>query len=154
MRVAEVLRPAYLVSSSEGNKVVMPAKVVIFVKIEEKFMSSYIGIDLGTTYSAVATIDKAGRPVIIENEDTVSSPKGNITASAISFKKDEAIVGDQARKIIGLNDNVVARFKRNMGTSEVYSIQGNDYTPTELSAILLKKLKKSLKIMLANCLRL
>ena len=105
-------------------------------------MSNYIGIDLGTTYSAVATIDEAGRPVIIESEDTVSSPKGNITASAILIKKDDAIVGDQARKLIGLSDNVASRFKRHMGTSEVYNIQGKDYTPTELSAVVLKKLKK------------
>lgn len=105
-------------------------------------MSNYIGIDLGTTYSAVATIDDAGRPIIIENENKIASPKGNITASALLLKDNGLVVGDQARKVLGLNPNAVGRFKRIMGTSEVVTISDQDYTPTELSALVLAELKR------------
>ena len=105
-------------------------------------MPNYIGIDLGTTYSAVATIDDAGRPIIIENEDKIASPKGNITASTILLLESGMLVGDQARKVLGLNPNAVARFKRIMGTSEVVTLSGKDYTPTDLSALVLKDLKR------------
>jgi molecular chaperone DnaK len=55
-------------------------------------MASYIGIDLGTTYSAVAHIDDTGRPTIVHNSDGE-----NITPSCVMFEGDKAIVGEEAR---------------------------------------------------------
>jgi len=102
-------------------------------------MSAFIGIDLGTTYSAVSTIDEHGIPKIINNSD-----KGlNITPSCIWIKGNKKYeVGEEARKELGINDNVVARFKRDMGTKEKYSVNGEELTPTDCSALVLKKLFK------------
>ena len=101
-------------------------------------MPSYIGIDLGTTFSAVSTIDNTGRPKIIENEDG-----HNITASCVSINGDKLIVGEQARRALQLPPhNAVGRFKREMGTDKTYDLDGNKYTPTDLSAVVLKEMKK------------
>ena len=79
-------------------------------------MASFIGIDLGTTYSAISYFDKKGVPTIIHN-----SEGDNITPSCISFDGDTVdFTGKEARKVIGLDDeNVAARFKRDMGTSKI-----------------------------------
>lgn len=102
-------------------------------------MGNFIGIDLGTTYSAVSTIDETGRPVIIHNDDG-----DNITASCVCEKADnEMEVGEFARRQWGNKpESAAARFKRDMGTSAKYSINGQEFTPTELSAFVLKKLKQ------------
>jgi len=102
-------------------------------------MSSYIGIDLGTTYSAVATIDQSGRPVIVHNSDGQ-----NITPSCIALSSDGTVdVGEQARRTWGVNPEIsAARFKREMGTDKVFEVQGQTLTPTELSALVLKKIVK------------
>ena len=100
-------------------------------------MSSFIGIDLGTTFSAVSTIDETGRPVIVHNSDGQ-----NITPSCIEFSNGKAFVGEEAKKTFGMSPNCVCRFKRHMGESKTYDIEGNTYTPTDLSSILLKKLLK------------
>jgi len=97
---------------------------------------SYIGIDLGTTFSAVATIDKTGRPKILHNIDGI-----NITPSCIMIGENKTVeVGEEARKGYGLDPNVAARFKRQMGTNTIYKICGQEFTPTDLSAFVLKKL--------------
>ena len=103
-------------------------------------MAAFIGIDLGTTYSSISYIDDNGRPQIIRND------KGqNITPSCILFKSDKsATVGEVARKELG-QPNVLARFKRDMGTSVKYNINGKDYTPTDCSALILKKLVQDAK---------
>ena len=99
-------------------------------------MASFIGIDLGTTYSAISYIDDTGRPKIINNSDGE-----NITASCIAFEgATVSHIGDIARKMYGIEDNVAARFKRYMGKSKKYTINGKKYTPTSLSAEILKKL--------------
>ena len=101
-------------------------------------MSAFIGIDLGTTYSAISTIDEHGIPKIINN-----SEGQNITPSCIWIKGNKKYeVGEEARKELGTNDNVVARFKRDMGTKEKYSVNGEDLTPSDCSALVLKKLFK------------
>ena len=99
---------------------------------------SFIGIDLGTTFSSVATIDDTGRPVCVEN------PSGdNSTPSCISFDTGEPLVGEEARKELFLpGSHAIGRFKRDMGTDKIYKLNGHNLTPTELSALLLKKLKK------------
>jgi len=98
-------------------------------------MSVFIGIDLGTTYSAVSYIDDTGRPKVIHN-----SEGSNVTPSCIDFANEKASVGEEARKSLGLSSTIAARFKRDMGTSKTYKIGGSEYTPTDCSAIVLKKI--------------
>ena len=100
-------------------------------------MANYIGIDLGTTFSAAAYIDKSGRPKIINNDRDQ-----NITPSCVAKIKGEIVVGERARRQWGNDEaNAAARFKRDMGTSVLHKISGKDFTPTELSAAVLKKIK-------------
>ena len=98
-------------------------------------MSSYIGIDLGTTFSAVATLDETGRPVIIKNREE------NLLPSAVMINKGSLLVGEQARKAYQTSGNVAARFKRYMGEKKTYELAGKTYSPTDLSVAVLKKLK-------------
>ena len=100
-------------------------------------MGNVIGIDLGTTFSAVAHIDESGRPAIVLND------RGdNITPSCVAMHKGSLVVGEVARRTWGNDpENAASRFKRDMGTSRKYSIASKEYTPAQLSAELLKKLK-------------
>jgi molecular chaperone DnaK len=99
-------------------------------------VSSFVGIDLGTTFSAVATIDDTGRPAIVHNRDG-----SNITPSVVLFRDDGvAEVGEGARRSLGIHPSCLGRFKRDMGTSTVYKVKSGEFTPTQLSTILLKKL--------------
>ena len=98
-------------------------------------MANIIGIDLGTTFSAVAKIDETGRPVIVHNQQGQ-----NITPSVVFIEKSgRPIVGETARKEIG-QPCVFHRFKRDMGSQVKYEHGGNSYTPTDLSALVLKEL--------------
>ena len=98
-------------------------------------MASFIGIDLGTTYSLVSYLDDTGRPKIIRNAEGQ-----NLTPSCIEVNGDEITVGETARRGLGWNDKVLARFKRDMGTSETYKVGSKEFTPTECSVFILKKL--------------
>ncbi len=92
-------------------------------------MPNYIGIDLGTTFSAAAYIDESGRPRIINNDRDE-----NITPSCVAKIKGEIVVGERARRQWGNDEeNAAARFKRDMGTSVTHAIGGQNFTPTELS---------------------
>jgi len=100
----------------------------------------FIGIDLGTTYSAVAVVNETGRCQIVADRDG-----SNITPSAVAFReeggKKVAEVGEEARRAIGIDPNVAARFKRDMGEPDQNRrVLGQEYTPTELSAFVLKRL--------------
>lgn len=100
-------------------------------------MASYIGIDLGTAYSAVATIDDTGRPKILLNNGR------NITPSCVLVENDKLIVGEKPESRLGLKGfEVGARFKRNMGEDISISIGSKEYTPTDLSAAVLSEMKK------------
>ena len=100
-------------------------------------MTNYVGIDLGTTFSAVAYIDDTGRPRIVNNDRDE-----NITPSIVGKRGSNLVVGESARRAWGADERMgAARFKRSMGTSTMHQIDGNDYTPTELSAAVLKQLK-------------
>ena len=100
-------------------------------------MTNYVGIDLGTTFSAVAYIDETGRPQIVNNDRDE-----NITPSIVGKRDGNLVVGESARRAWGAdNRKGAARFKRDMGTSNTHHIDGNEYTPTELSAAVLKALK-------------
>ena len=101
-------------------------------------MTAFIGIDLGTTFSAVATIDETGRPIIVANRDGK-----NITPSCVTEEDGVVEVGEHARKTWGSTpDRAAARFKRDMGTSKTHSIGGHQFSPAELSTFVLKKLLK------------
>lgn len=109
-------------------------------------MASYIGIDLGTSFSAVSYIDETGRPTIVHNSDGV-----NITPSCVLFEDDRVIVGEIAKRQWGVSSkSVAARFKREMGTSIRYNIAGQSLTPTALSAFVLKKLKQDTETAIGN----
>lgn len=100
-------------------------------------MSKVIGIDLGTTNSCVAVME-GGEAVVIPN------PEGNrTTPSVVGFKKDgERIVGETAkRQAITNPDRTIISIKRHMGTNHKEKIDDKEYTPQEISAIILQKLK-------------
>ena len=102
---------------------------------EIEHMSKIIGIDLGTTNSAVAVLEGT-EPKIIAN------PEGNrITPSVVSFKNGEIIVGDAAKRQAVTNPDTVISIKSKMGTSEKVSANGKEYTPQEISAMILQYLK-------------
>jgi len=103
-------------------------------------MASFIGIDLGTTYSSVSYLDDTGRPQIIRNSEGV-----NLTPSCIEINDEEINVGEYARRGLGWNDKVLARFKRDMGTSEKYKVKDQEFTPTKCSAFVLTKLLQDAK---------
>ncbi|HEY4543518.1 MAG TPA: molecular chaperone DnaK [Tissierellaceae bacterium] len=101
-------------------------------------MSKIIGIDLGTTNSAVAVME-GGEPIIIPNAE------GNrTTPSVAAFTKDgERLVGETAkRQAITNPDRTIQSIKREMGSDYKKNIDGKDYTPQELSAMILQKLKQ------------
>lgn len=98
-------------------------------------MSKIIGIDLGTTNSCVAVME-GKEPKVIPN------PEGNrTTPSVVAFKDDERIIGDAAKRQIVVNPNTIASIKRKMGTGEKVDINGKQYTPQEISAMILQYLK-------------
>ena len=100
-------------------------------------MAKTIGIDLGTTNSCVAVIE-GGEPVVIPNAEGART-----TPSVVAFSKDgERMVGQVAkRQAITNPDKTVSSIKREMGTSYKVSIDGKQYTPQEISAMILSKLK-------------
>ena len=101
-------------------------------------MGNLVGIDLGTTYSAIATLDETGRPVIIDN-----SEGGNITPSIVLFESEtNVIVGNIAMQNFGVDKNAFGRFKREMGTNKEYDAFGKKYNPAALSSFVLKKMKE------------
>ena len=100
-------------------------------------MSKIIGIDLGTTNSCVAVLE-GGEPVVIAN------PEGSrTTPSVVAFKGGERLVGSVAkRQAITNPDNTVSSIKREKGSDYRRTIDGKSYTPQEISAMILQKLKQ------------
>jgi molecular chaperone DnaK len=102
-------------------------------------VNTFVGIDLGTTYSAVAYIDNDGKPQIIPDE------AGNhLTPSVVSFEENRILVGDEAKEQQALGKReAVSFFKRSMGDPNfVLSFHGQSYTPVDLSSLVLARLKK------------
>lgn len=98
-------------------------------------MSKIIGIDLGTTNSCVAVLE-GGEPKVIPN------PEGNrTTPSVVAFKNGERQVGEVAKRQSITNPNTVMSVKRHMGTDYKETIEGKEYTPQEISAMILQYLK-------------
>ena len=100
-------------------------------------MAKIIGIELGTTNSCVAVLE-GGEPVVIPNAEGART-----TPSVVAFKGSERIVGSAAkRQAITNPDKTISSIKREMGTSYKKHIDGKDYTPQEISAMILQKLKQ------------
>ncbi|MFC7684626.1 molecular chaperone DnaK [Ureibacillus sp. GCM10028918] len=98
-------------------------------------MSKIIGIDLGTTNSCVAVLE-GGEPKVIPN------PEGNrTTPSAVSFKNGEKQVGEVAKRQSITNPNTILSIKSKIGTSEKVTVEDKEYTPQEVSAMILQYLK-------------
>ena len=98
-------------------------------------MSKIIGIDLGTTNSCVSVMD-GGECKVITN------PEGNrTTPSVVAYKNGERIVGDAAKRQVVTNKNTISSVKRLMGTNEKVELEGKQYTPQEISAMILQYLK-------------
>ena len=100
-------------------------------------MGKIIGIDLGTTNSCVAVME-GGEPVVIANAEGMRT-----TPSVVGFAKDgERLVGEIAkRQAVSNPDNTIISIKRDMGSDRKVRIEGKDYTPQEISAMILTKLK-------------
>ena len=100
-------------------------------------MSKVIGIDLGTTNSCVAVLE-GGEPTVITNAEGMRT-----TPSVVSFTKSgERLVGETAKRIaITEPEGTVASIKRHMGENYTVNLRGRDYTPQEISAMILQKLK-------------
>ncbi len=100
-------------------------------------MSKIIGIDLGTTNSVVAVME-GGQPTII-----TTSEGSRLLPSVVAFKGEERLVGFVAkRQAVSNPDKTVSSIKRHMGTNYTVRIDGKDYTPQEISAMILRKLKE------------
>jgi molecular chaperone DnaK len=105
---------------------------------EKTDMARAVGIDLGTTNSAVSVLE-GGEPSVIANAEGFRT-----TPSIVAFTKDgEVLVGETAKRQAVTNvDRTIASVKRHMGTDWSFKVDGKDYTPQELSARILAKLKR------------
>ena len=98
-------------------------------------MSKIIGIDLGTTNSCVSVLE-GGQPVIVAN------PEGNrTTPSVVAFKNGERQVGEVAKRQSVTNPNTIMSIKSKMGSNEKVTIEDKEYSPQEVSAMILQYLK-------------
>ena len=104
---------------------------------EEKAMSKIIGIDLGTTNSCVAVME-GGKPTVIANTEGART-----TPSVVAFTKTgERLVGEPAKRQAVTNaEKTIASIKRDMGTDRGRTIDGKKYSPQQISAMILQKLK-------------
>ena len=100
-------------------------------------MKKVIGIDLGTTNSCVAVMEGTEAKVIPNLDGNRTTP------SVVAFKDDEIQVGEVAKRQVITNPNTVYSIKRKMGTNQKVRINNKDYTPQEISAMILRNLKES-----------
>jgi molecular chaperone DnaK len=114
--------------------------------LEETIMAKAVGIDLGTTNSVVAILE-AGEPTVIPNAEGART-----TPSVVAFSKTgEVLVGEVAkRQAITNPDRTIRSVKREMGTSWSVDIDGHAYTPQEISARILQKLKRDAEAYLGD----
>ncbi|OGZ35976.1 MAG: molecular chaperone DnaK [Candidatus Portnoybacteria bacterium RIFCSPLOWO2_12_FULL_39_9] len=114
-------------------------------------MTKIIGIDLGTSNSAASVVE-AGKPVIIPSSEGTVVGGGKAFPSYVAFDKDaNLLVGEPARRQAITNpENTVSAFKRKMGSKEKYTLAGKEYTPQQLSAFILQKIKKDAEAFLGQ----
>src|SRR5690606_19953182 len=102
-------------------------------------MSKIIGIDLGTTNSCVSVLE-GGEPKVIPN------PEGNRTSpSVVAFKNGEKQVGEVAKRQAVTNPNTIISIKSKMGTNEKVKVEDTEYTPQEVSEMILQYIKGNLE---------
>jgi molecular chaperone DnaK len=114
-------------------------------------MAKILGIDLGTSNSAAAVLE-GGRPQIIPSAEGTTVGGGKAFPSYVAFTKDgQLIVGEPARRqAISNPEGTVTAFKRKMGTDHKYTLHGKSYTPQQLSAFLLQKIKRDAEAFLGE----
>jgi molecular chaperone DnaK len=114
-------------------------------------MTKIIGIDLGTSNSAASVVE-AGKPTIIPSAEGTVVGGGKAFPSYVAFDKEgNLLVGEAARRqAISNPENTVTAFKRKMGTKEKYTLVGKEYTPQQLSAFILQKIKKDAEAFLGE----
>lgn len=113
-------------------------------------MSKIIGIDLGTSNSAAAVME-GGRPTIIPSAEGTSIG-GKSFPSYVAFAKDgQLLVGEPARRQAVVNpDGTIMAAKRKMGTEYKYKVHGKEYTPQQISAFILQKIKRDAEAFLGD----
>jgi len=106
-------------------------------------MAKVIGIDLGTSNSAAAHME-AGRPVIIPSAEGAGVASGKAFPSFVAFTKDnQKLVGEPAKRQASVNpEGTIFAAKRKMGTDFKYKVYGKEYTPQQISAFILQKIKQ------------
>ncbi|MBM3249460.1 MAG: molecular chaperone DnaK [Candidatus Omnitrophica bacterium] len=106
-------------------------------------MAKVIGIDLGTSNSAAATME-GGRPAIIPSAEGAGVASGKAFPSYVAFTKEgQRLVGEPARRQAAINpEGTIQAAKRKMGTDYKYKIFGKEYTPQQISAFILQKIKQ------------
>ncbi len=115
---------------------------------DNKVTGLTIGIDLGTTFSAVGVLE-GGKAVIIPNSEGTRT-----TPSVVHLKENEVVVGQVARnQAIVDPTHTIRSIKRKMGTNEKVEIDGKEYTPEQISAMILQKLKKDSESYLGQAVR-
>ena len=114
-------------------------------------MAKVIGIDLGTSNSAAAFMEK-GRPVIIPSAEGAGISSGKAFPSVIAFTKDDQrLVGEPARRQASINpEGTIMAAKRKMGTDFKFKIHGKEYTPQQISAFILQKIKQDAEAYLGD----
>ena len=106
-------------------------------------MAKVIGIDLGTSNSAAAVME-GGRPVIIPSAEGAGVASGKAFPSYVAFTKDgQRLVGEPARRQAAINaEGTIQAAKRKMGTDHKFKVYGKEYTPQQISAFILQKIKQ------------
>jgi molecular chaperone DnaK len=106
-------------------------------------MTKIIGIDLGTSNSAAAVVE-SGRPVIIPSAEGAGVASGKAFPSYVAFTKDgQRLVGEPARRQAAINaEGTVQAAKRKMGSDFKFNVFGKEYTPQQISAFILQKIKQ------------
>lgn len=114
-------------------------------------MAKVIGIDLGTSNSAAAIME-GGRPVIIPSAEGAGVASGKAFPSYVAFTKDgQRLVGEPARRQAAINaEGTIQAAKRKMGTDFKFKVYGKDYTPQQISAFILQKIKQDAEAYLGD----
>ncbi len=114
-------------------------------------MAKVIGIDLGTSNSAAAVME-GGRPVIIPSAEGAGVASGKAFPSYVAFSKDDQrLVGEPARRQAAINpEGTIQAAKRKMGSDYKFMIRGKEYTPQQISAFILQKIKQDAEAYLGD----
>jgi len=114
-------------------------------------MAKVIGIDLGTSNSAAAVVE-GGRPVIIPSAEGAGVASGKAFPSYVAFTKDgQRLVGEPARRQAAINaEGTIQAAKRKMGTDFKFKVFGKEYTPQQVSAFILQKIKQDAEAYLGD----